>query len=372
MDTVVKVVRIGLTNSEMLQAYVIECEGLADEIFDSWARAPNGTVPLFQSFSYMINSYTVVFFFGRTFYREHGEEMIPLFDEFSKTLSSPLLRITPHRFWHMTGPGARGFRLQNKLCKLIEACAQEQYDRKKQGIPFDESTYISLLCKHFDEKYVSYMGYHCILLMFATHSNLARTLPWLYLHARRIPGSLERCRSEIENESVLSGKGIRPYLEACLRETGRLYTGLSILRVVPKLHPNGGITLLGHKIPSGCIVACSAVVTQRDPALFEDPETWRPERFLSNEGKTYAEWFQRREFIQFGSGEHACIGEKMVRLLLLNTIMETWLQKYDIEVVSGLKDDEGVDGVGIEAAFIQEPLSTPPALGRDVMVSTLR
>lgn len=347
----------------MLRNYAESCEDLADEIIDSWTRAPGGKIPLFESFSDMIYAYSLVMFMGKHFYRKHGAEAMALVKEFAKISRDPTLHLFPHAFWQLLPSGRRGFTIQRQLDELIiQGAAQEHFEQKRLGLSVDDSTYFGYLCKNFDERFVRHLTNHVIFILFASHVNIARTIPWLLLHARCVPGIIQKCREEV-NSKVPLLDDIGCYLEACLRETSRLYSNLSIMRIVPKKHPDGFVSVLNHQLPRGTLVSCSPLVTQRDCTIFDNPGNWNPERFLSGDSKRYSEWFRRLEFVQFGAGEHTCIGERLTRVVLVNLIMKTWLRKYDFEVISGLKDDEGIDGVGIAADWNKEPNGTPPAMG---------
>ncbi|WP_068274406.1 cytochrome P450 [Aldersonia kunmingensis] len=68
--------------------------------------------------------------------------------------------------------------------------------------------------------------------------------------------------------------------------------------------------LCGYRIPAGSDVATSAWVIHRRPDLFEDPETFDPDRFLPAREKAmhkYA-WFP------FGHGPRGCIGQHFAML----------------------------------------------------------
>lgn len=77
--------------------------------------------------------------------------------------------------------------------------------------------------------------------------------------------------------------------------------------------------------------------------------------------------------MQFGKGQHVCLGEKMGRMMVMDILWETLLGDaqypgYDVEIVSGVREGVGVDGVGVEAAWAEENLGTPFEKGDPVMV----
>jgi len=155
------------------------------------------------------------------------------------------------------------------------------------------------------------------------------------------------------------------------RETGRLYTNLIILRrvTVPQV-------ILGKTIPKGTFVACSPVITAQDPTIFPNPAQFRPERWLTNgkldEGKIKIA--QRSgASVQFGKGQHACLGEKIGKTIVMDILWQVFLGRdenaaFDIDILSGLHEGVGIDNVGVEAAWAEENLGTPFERGDPLMV----
>jgi cytochrome P450 len=65
----------------------------------------------------------------------------------------------------------------------------------------------------------------------------------------------------------------------------------------------------GFVIPRGWLVRLCVRESHRDPAVFENPEAFDPDRFLR---RTYT----RREYSPFGAGlRHTCLGEGLTRLV---------------------------------------------------------
>ena len=98
-----------------------------------------------------------------------------------------------------------------------------------------------------------------------------------------------------------------PYLEACIKEAGRLHPpiGLPLERIVPT-SPEGGIDLNGHFIPQGTVIGINAWVVQRDKQIFgDDADLWRPERWLVDDeekiNKMNRAMFVVRRYHQFMS-----------------------------------------------------------------------
>ena len=334
---------------------------MTDEHFEKWIT--NGSVPLFKSVSELVLSYLLVILVGEDFYKRHGAELIPRMAQFERDLQHPILRLVPDSLWGLTRPGAAILNTRARFNELIAVELKDILaDPEKHKDRGDYFYYVTTQCG--DEHAPAY-GSHIMSLVFGGHANAAMTVPWMLLHARRAPGALERLREEaLEPEDVR-----KPYLEACLRETGRLYTNTQMLRMTKE-----SVNIAGHVLPPRTLVACSPLATQRENGvesigIYEDASHWNPDRF-TEDPNAYPNWFQRAEFVQFGIGIHACPGEKLARLLIFDLMLKGWAEKFDFDVVSGLEEGKkGIDGVGAEAAWTEENFGTPSVRGGDVIIS---
>ena len=74
-----------------------------------------------------------------------------------------------------------------------------------------------------------------------------------------------------------------PYLTAVLKESLRL--AFPLPGRVPRVVPDGGVDFNGYHIPTGVAVSMSQWMQHRNEAIFPDPMTFEPERWLSEAGK---------------------------------------------------------------------------------------
>lgn len=65
--------------------------------------------------------------------------------------------------------------------------------------------------------------------------------------------------------------------------------------------------IVGENIPGDTIVSIPAYVAHCDPAIFSDPEAYRPERWLEDDETVIKQ--MRAAFIPFSTGAWACIGK---------------------------------------------------------------
>ncbi|WVZ57015.1 hypothetical protein U9M48_007461 [Paspalum notatum var. saurae] len=159
------------------------------------------------------------------------------------------------------------------------------------------------------------------------------TVEWAMSELLRNPEVLAKATEELERvvgrDRLVSEGDIPslPYLEAVVKETMRLHP------VVPLLTPRqaredvsvsvggGG----GYDIPAGTRVFVNVWAIGRDPAVWEAPLEFRPERFLAGgSGAGVDVKGQHMELLPFGSGRRMCpgmaLGLKMVQLVLANLL----------------------------------------------------
>ncbi|KAH7866357.1 hypothetical protein Vadar_019314 [Vaccinium darrowii] len=92
------------------------------------------------------------------------------------------------------------------------------------------------------------------------------------------------------------------YLKAVMKEALRLCTPVPLL--IPR-ESIQDVNVMGYDIAAGTQVLINAWVIGRDPLSWEDPEEFRPERFLNSSIDFKGQDF---ELIPFGGGRRGCPG----------------------------------------------------------------
>jgi cytochrome P450 len=118
-----------------------------------------------------------------------------------------------------------------------------------------------------------------------------------------------------------------PYLGAVIKEAMRLHpsTGLIMERHVP----SEGAVICGKTIPAGTVVGINAWVVHRNPEVFDEPDTFIPERWLDSSPEKLKEMEQ--SFFVFGSGARTCLG-KNISLTEMHKMIPELLRKFEIKL----------------------------------------
>jgi cytochrome P450 len=199
----------------------------------------------------------------------------------------PLLAIGPQRI--RSYPPFR--RRTDRVAALIGA---EIAERRAAADLEERDDILSLLvaARHEDGAPMRDAEIHdeLLTLLVAGHETTATALSWAVERLVRHPGKLERLRAEVES-------GENAYLTATIQETLRLRPVISI--VIRRL--TEAIELGGYDLPAGVAVVPSIHLIHRDPAIYPEPDRFRPERFLETPPGTYT-------WIPFGGGVRRCLG----------------------------------------------------------------
>jgi cytochrome P450 len=208
----------------------------------------------------------------------------------------------------------------------IARCRQLSPDERAQ-----RSDVLSLMvsAQHEDGTPLSDEQLHdnLILLLIGGHETSATSLCWAVHCALDNPGTWERMRAEVESTF---GDGFDPsrikqlsYLGAVLSESARLYP---IATGVPRRLKKPA-RLGRYDIPAGTMVVPSIYLTQRDPRLWDEPNAFRPQRFLDGKASVY-------QYFPFGAGVWRCLGAQFSEYEM-RVVLARLVAQFDIARAPG-------------------------------------
>ncbi|KAL3874626.1 hypothetical protein ACJMK2_037612 [Sinanodonta woodiana] len=159
------------------------------------------------------------------------------------------------------------------------------------------------------------------------------TLVWAILFLMTNPDVQDKCQKEIK-ENIGSGRPVSlsdkeqlQYLNATIKETLRLAC------IAPVVTPH---TVLddtqfeGYTIPKDSIILFHLNSVLTDPNIWEMPEEFHPERFLTEEGKKK----EKDLFIPFSIGPRSCIGKHLANMELF-LFLGNLLQRFTFKIPPG-------------------------------------
>jgi cytochrome P450 len=223
---------------------------------------------------------------------------------------------TMERFLNRVGPLAGFVDIRNDVDRLLFELIDER--RGEDGERADVLTML-LEARHEDGSPMSHheLRDELMTLLVAGHETTATSLSWAFERLTREPAVLERLVEEVDS-------GDEAYLTATIQETLRRRPVLpnTAPRLVKQPIEVGG----WHYEPGVCLVANSYLV-HHDPEIYEDPYSFRPERFLDQAPGTYT-------WIPFGGGRRRCLGASFA-MLEMKVVLRAVLGAYSVAPVDG-------------------------------------
>jgi cytochrome P450 len=170
-----------------------------------------------------------------------------------------------------------------------------------------------------------------VTLFLAGHETTANALTWAsYLLSTHVAVA-RRLRDEVDQAlqgrvPTASDLPTLAYTRMVIDETLRLYPPAWITnrRAIEE------DTVCGYRIPADATVSISPYVTQRDPALWENPEGFDPDRFAPERSAGRAHY----AYFPFGGGPRQCIG-KGFALMESTLVLALLAQRYELHLMPG-------------------------------------
>ncbi|KUI60270.1 Isotrichodermin C-15 hydroxylase [Cytospora mali] len=159
-----------------------------------------------------------------------------------------------------------------------------------------------------------------------TATALIGTTWYLLKHPHYLATLTEEVRSTFSSPEEITGDATAKcqYLHAVIEEGLRVFPPVSA--GLPRDCPGAAIN--GEYIPAGVTVSCENYSMSRDPRYWEDADSFRPERWLSDEFGD-----DKRAFQPFSTGPRACLGINLAYLEMRVTLAKV-LFAYDLTLVS--------------------------------------
>lgn len=184
-----------------------------------------------------------------------------------------------------------------------------------------------------------------LTLLAAGHETTATTLAWAVERLRRHPDVL----ADLARETDQGGDTLR---QAVITEVQRTRP---VIDTVGRTVRAETMELGPWVLPKGTTVIVSIALMHANPALFSDPEEFRPSRWTDARPDLY-------EWIPFGGGTRRCIGASFANMEM-NVVLRTMLRDFNLEPLPAGTPGERLRFRGI---------ATAPARGGQVIVTRRR
>ncbi|XP_074274274.1 cytochrome P450 81Q32-like [Silene latifolia] len=203
-------------------------------------------------------------------------------------------------------------------------------------------------------------------LFIGSSETTTNTMEWALSLLLNHPEVLKKVQTEIDNhvgyDRFVDETDLNhlPYIGCILKETLRMYPPL------PFMFPHESskdCVVGGYRILRGTYLLINIYAIQKDPKIWDNPESFRPERFEGVEGYKVG-----YKMMPFGSGRRSCPGESLA-FRVMGMMLATLIQCLDWDRV----DEKFVDMSLLDSFDLKkaEPLSAR-IQPRQVMINLLK
>ncbi|KAL0393943.1 UNVERIFIED_CONTAM: putative (S)-N-methylcoclaurine 3'-hydroxylase isozyme 2 [Sesamum latifolium] len=137
---------------------------------------------------------------------------------------------------------------------------------------------------------------------------LIATIEWAMAELIKNKEAMFKLQEELQTHKIIDSNSIRefnisqlPYLNACVKETLRLHPPIAFL----PHSAQSTCEVMNYTVPENSLVFVNLWAIGHDPTVWEDPFSFRPERFLNSNLDYKGQDF---EFLPFGAGRRMCPG----------------------------------------------------------------
>lgn len=183
---------------------------------------------------------------------------------------------------------------------------------------------------------------HAAQVMFSAGTDTAAvTLEWAMSELLNHPHALKKAAEEldavIDKQQLVDEANISklPYLQNIISETLRLHPAAPLL--VPHVSSED-CSIGGYNVSRDTIVLVNAWAIHRDPRLWDDPTSFKPERFENGEVGPH-------KLLPFGRGRRACPGAGLanrVVSLALGSLVQCFEWKRVSEELVDMAEGRGI------------------------------
>ncbi|KAK2975527.1 hypothetical protein RJ640_000977 [Escallonia rubra] len=237
-----------------------------------------------------------------------------------------------------------------KVLELFDGLVNERLEFRKLRKPVGSNDVLDVLLntseENADEIDRTHIERMCLDLFVAGTDTTSSTLEWAMAEVLRNPGTMEKAKEELE-QVIGKGKILEesdvsrlPYLRCVVKETLRIHPPVPFL--IPR-KVDADVEACGFTVPKGAQVLVNCWAIGRDPTLWEDSLSFKPERFLASELDVRGRDF---ELIPFGAGRRICPGLPLA-IRMVPVMLGSLINSFNWKLDGGISPKE----LGMEEKF---------------------
>ncbi|CAB4010373.1 cytochrome P450 4V2 [Paramuricea clavata] len=227
-------------------------------------------------------------------------------------------------------------RKASKFANEDTSCVTAIYSSSNRRI----RAFLDLLLEEYDQGNITKEGVReeVDTFMFEGHDTTAASLQWVIHLLGRHPDVQSRLQQEVDDffESVSGDGNIQPdqlkdlnFLECAVKEALRLFPSVPLLgRELTEKCKFGP-----YLVPKGCTVIVPPMALHRNPEVWDDPDTFNPDRFLSENNAVRNPY----AYVPFSAGPRNCIGQRFA-MMEEKIVLASILRHFNIKSTQETED----------------------------------
>ncbi|KAJ5930914.1 cytochrome P450 [Penicillium verhagenii] len=320
LRTLVSSLNRGVNRKVALDHYTQLVGEEADRVLEIWSKQDR--VQVFEETSRFVHRVIVRCLMGQDFYENHVDELYDILHHMETDIGHPLNMLLPD--WIPHPPSRRLKQHRDRFGRIFQ---QQLAERRKDPQAWkDALDYISFTLEDPKTAHLEdWLPSHHTVMMFAAHTSTVASIAWTIIELLRNPEYISEVRKALDAHDMDARH--TPALLACIKETGRHYSGVHMFRTT---HRPVDLDEGRYTVPPNSIVCISPYLTHHDPNIYHDPHRWLPERWLEHDsGMQNLNNSQEVAFLQFGAGCHRCPGEALAGIIAQGLVSHL-LKNYDL------------------------------------------
>ncbi|XP_058193843.1 cytochrome P450 736A117-like [Rhododendron vialii] len=265
----------------------------------------------------------------------------------------------------VNGVYGRAERLAKELDEFLEGVVEEHEGRERKVGEEGGQDFVDVLLEIQRENVVGIPLHRdsvkaLILDVFVAGIDTTSTaLEWVMTELLKHPQAMKKLQAEVRliaqpNQPVTEDDlDQMPYLKAVIKETLRLHPPGPL--IVPR-ESTKDVQVMGYDIAAGTRVLVNAWAIGHDPTLWDEPEEFRPQRFLNCPVDFRGHDF---ELIPFGAGRRGCLGIRFA-MAVDELAVANLVHKFDFALPDGVElDVSEAAGINVHKKFPLLLVATP-------------
>ncbi|KAK9073551.1 hypothetical protein SSX86_007875 [Deinandra increscens subsp. villosa] len=333
---------IHLLNSQRVQSFREVRENEIGVMINTITQSHDSLIDLSELIFLHVNNIVCRVTLGRSY---QGLKFNELLENFVNVLGALCVgNFIPRLSWidRLSGLEDRASKVAKEFDEFLEGVVEEHLDkRRKEGDKKDaDQDFVDILLDIQRDDAIGFALQRdtikaIILDVFAAGTDTTyASLVWSISELIRHPRVMKKLQQEVaevaQRRHMIYENDLEKmeYLKATIKETLRLYPPLPLL--IPR-ESMQDVKLMEYDIPAGTQTIVNAWAIGRDPTLWEEPDEFRPERFLNGSIDYKGLHF---ELLPFGAGRRGCPGIQFA-VVMYELVLANVIYKFNLSLPNG-------------------------------------